>query len=45
MSRVDVLLVAGLIGSCLLLVNSAYETRRLFSAIERAKVEERQLDA
>jgi cell division protein FtsL len=45
MSRVDVLLVAGLIGSCLLLVNSAYETRRLFSAIERAKVEERQLDS
>jgi cell division protein FtsL len=45
MSRVDVLLVAGLIGSCLLLVNTAYETRRLFSAIERAKVEERQLDS
>ena len=45
MSRVDVLLVAGLIGSGLLLVNSAYETRRLFSAIERAKGEERQLDS
>ena len=45
MSRVDVLLVAALIGSCLLLVNTAYETRRLFSAIERAKAEERQLDS
>jgi cell division protein FtsL len=29
----------------LLLVNSAYETRRLFSAIERAKAEERQLES
>ena len=45
MSRVDVLLVVGLIGSCLLLVNTAYETRRLFSSIERAKAEERQLDS
>ncbi len=45
MSRVDVLLVVALIGSCLLLVNTAYETRRLFSAIERAKAEERQLDS
>lgn len=45
MSRVDVLLVVTLIGSCLLLVNTAYETRRLFSAIERAKVQERQLDS
>ncbi|MEI6027520.1 MAG: cell division protein FtsL [Betaproteobacteria bacterium] len=45
MSRADVLLVVGLIGSCLLLVNTAYETRRLFSAIERAKFEERQLDS
>jgi cell division protein FtsL len=42
---VDVLLVLGLMGSCLLLVNSAYETRRLFSAIERAKAEERQLES
>ena len=45
MTRVDVLLALGLMGSCLLLVNSAYETRRLFSAIERAKAEERQLES
>jgi len=44
-TRVDVLLALGLMGSCLLLVNSAYETRRLFSAIERAKAEERQLES
>ena len=45
MSRVNVLLVLALIGSSLVLVNSAYETRRLFSGLERAKSEERQLDS
>ena len=45
MTRVNVLLAAGLIGSSLLLVNSAYETRRLFSALERAKADQRQLDS
>ena len=45
MTRVNILLALGLIGSGLLLVNSAYETRRLFSAIERAKAEERQLES
>ena len=45
MSRVNLLLAAGLIGSSLLLVNSAYETRRLFSALERAKADQRQLDS
>jgi cell division protein FtsL len=44
-TRVNVLLAAGLIGSSLLLVNSAYETRRLFSALERAKADQRQLDS
>ena len=45
MSRLHVLLVLALIGSCLALVNSAYETRRLFSALERAKADERQLES
>ena len=45
MTRVNLLLAAGLIGSSLLLVNSAYETRRLFSALERAKADQRQLDS
>jgi len=44
-SRVNLLLATGLLGSSLLLVNSAYETRRLFSALERAKAEQRQLDS
>ena len=45
MNRLQILLVGGLLGSSLLLVNSAYETRRLFTALERAKAEERQLDS
>jgi len=45
MTRLNILLILGLIGSSLLLVNSSYETRRLFSAIERAKAEERQLES
>ena len=45
MTRLNILLALALMGSGLLLVNSAYETRRLFSAIERAKAEERQLES
>jgi cell division protein FtsL len=37
-------LVVALLASGLLLVRSAYETRRLFSALERAQVEARQLE-
>ena len=45
MTRMNILLALGLIGSSLLLVSSSYETRRLFSSIERAKAEERQLES
>ncbi|MFM8766598.1 MAG: cell division protein FtsL [Rubrivivax sp.] len=45
MTRLNILLALALMGSGLLLVNSAYETRRLFSAIERAKAEARQLES
>lgn len=44
MTKTHVLLLALLIGSSLFLVRTAYESRRLFSAIERAKGEERRLD-
>jgi len=37
-------LAVALLASGLLLVRSAYETRRLFSALERAQVEARQLE-
>jgi cell division protein FtsL len=44
-TRWNLLLVAALIGSCLALVNSSYEARRLFALLERAKNEQRQLDS
>lgn len=44
MTRVHLLLIAILMGSCLLLVRTSYDTRRLFAAIEHAKGEERVLD-
>lgn len=44
MTRGHVLLLALLIGSSLLLVRTAYESRRLFTAIDKAKGEERRLD-
>ena len=37
-------LALALLASGLVLVNTAYETRRLFSALERAQVEARQLE-
>ena len=37
-------LALALLGSGLVLVSTAYETRRLFSALERAQVEARQLE-
>ena len=40
----NVALAAALLGSGLLLVRSAYETRRLFTALERAQAEARQLE-
>lgn len=44
MSKLNVLLLAVLIGSALFLVRTAYESRRLFATIERAKGEERRLE-
>ncbi len=44
MTKLNLLLLALLMGSALYLVRSSYESRRLFAAIERARVEERALD-
>lgn len=44
MNRLQVLLLAALIASSLYLVDSAYESRRLFTAIDRAQAEQRRLD-
>ena len=44
MTRLHLLLVVLLMGSCLLLVRTSYDARRLFAAIDRAKGEERALE-
>ena len=44
MTRVNLLLLAALLGSCLYLVKTAYESRRLFHALDRARVQSAQLD-
>ena len=45
MTKVDVVLVVALLGSSLLLVRSAYESRQVFAALDNARVEHKQLDA
>ena len=44
MTRVNLLLLAALIASSLYLVKTAYESRRLFHALDRARFEQGQLD-
>lgn len=44
MIRLNLLLLAALIGSAMLLVNTSYEGRRLFAALDRAKTEQNRLD-
>jgi cell division protein FtsL len=43
-TRVNLLLLAALLASCLYLVKTAYESRRLFHALDRARAEQGQLD-
>ena len=44
MTRVNILLVLGLLVSSLYLVRTAYDSRRLFTELDRAKNEAAQLD-
>ena len=44
MTRVNILLVLGLLISSLYLVRTAYDSRRLFTELDRAKNEAAQLD-
>jgi cell division protein FtsL len=44
MSRLNVLLLAVLLASCLYLVRVAYESRRLFTEVDRAQGRQRQLE-
>jgi cell division protein FtsL len=43
-TRLNLLLLAALLASCLFLVKSAYESRRLFHALDQARREQGQLD-
>jgi len=45
MSKLAVLLLAVLLGSSLVAVNNAYESRRVFSELDRARQVQAQLDA
>ncbi len=44
MTRLNVLLMVALVGSSVYLVRETYETRRLFTALDRAQNEARQLE-
>lgn len=43
--RLNLLLAAALLGSALLLVQTAYESRRLFAALDRARAEQVTLES
>jgi cell division protein FtsL len=44
-TKINVLLLAALVGSSLLLVKTSYESRRLFNALDRAKAEQQALES
>ncbi len=45
MTRLNLVLLFALLASSLFLVKTAYESRRLFAALDRARGEQQQLDA
>ena len=45
MNKVHVLLLIALLASCLALVRSAYESRRVFAEFDKARQEQRRLEA
>jgi cell division protein FtsL len=45
MNKLNLILVAALLGSALVQVRTAYEARRLFAALDLAQLEQKQLDA
>jgi cell division protein FtsL len=44
MTKLNLLLLMAVLASCMFLVNTSYEARRLFTALDRAKNAEHQLD-
>ena len=45
MNKAHVLLLIALLASCLALVRSAYESRRVFAELDKARQEQRRLEA
>ncbi len=45
MTKLNLLLLAALVASALLLVKTSYESRRLFAALDRAKAEQQALES
>ena len=45
MSKLNLLLLVALLISCLVQVRTAYESRRLFAALDAARLQQKQLDA
>jgi cell division protein FtsL len=45
MTKLNLLLLLALLGSCLWQVKTAYEARQLFAALDKAREERQQLDA
>ena len=45
MTRLNIVLLAALLGLALLLVHTQYESRRIFTALDRAQSEARRLEA
>jgi cell division protein FtsL len=45
MSRINLLLLVAVLASGMVLIKSAYESRRLFTELDRAQAESRRLDA
>lgn len=45
MTKLNIVLLIALLLSCLVQVHTAYESRRLFAALDAARLEQKQLDA
>lgn len=45
MSKANLILLLALLASCLVLVRTSYESRQVFAALDKARGEQRQLDA
>ncbi len=45
MMKINIILIGALMASCLVLVKTAYDSRRLFATLDQARLEQGKLDA